>query len=50
MITCCVVGASGYTGAELAALLAVHPDFSLRSLYVSENSVDSGKTLAELHG
>lgn len=50
MITCCVIGASGYTGAELAALLALHPGFTVESLFVSEKSQDSGKTLTELHG
>ena len=50
MITCCVVGASGYTGAELTALLASHPDFWVQSLYVSQNSQDAGKVLPDLHG
>lgn len=50
MISCCVVGASGYTGAELANLLARHNDFDLQALYVSENSSDAGRTVSELHG
>jgi N-acetyl-gamma-glutamyl-phosphate reductase len=50
MISCCVVGASGYTGAELANLLMHHPQFSLDDLFVSEQSEDAGKTLQTLHG
>jgi N-acetyl-gamma-glutamyl-phosphate reductase len=50
MITCCVIGASGYTGAELSALLASHPDFNVESLFVSQKSQDAGKLLSDLHG
>lgn len=50
MITCCVIGASGYTGAELSALLASHLDFNVESLFVSEKSQDAGKLLSDLHG
>ncbi len=47
---CCIFGASGYTGMELALLLAQHPKFNLEALYVSENSQDAGKYLPELNG
>ncbi|TDF36630.1 N-acetyl-gamma-glutamyl-phosphate reductase [Alteromonadaceae bacterium M269] len=50
MISCCVIGASGYTGAELAFLLSSHSEFSVDALFVSENSQDKGKVLSELHG
>ncbi len=45
-----IVGASGYTGAELAAMVTRHPYLSLSAVYVSANSVDAGKPMAELHG
>ncbi len=34
MIKTCIIGASGYTGAELVDILAKHPGFSLETLYV----------------
>lgn len=46
----CIVGASGYTGAELARLINQHPHFSLDALFVSENSQDANKNLVEIHG
>ena len=49
MIKVCVIGASGYTGAELVALLQSHPFFSLEQLYVSHNSADAGKALSDLY-
>ena len=49
MLKAAIVGASGYTGAELAIYLQRHPHISLRGLYVSENSLDAGKALSELH-
>lgn len=45
-----VVGASGYTGVELAALVKQHPQMQLSGVYVSSGSADKGKSLAELHG
>lgn len=45
-----IVGASGYTGAELAAMLTRHPQVELCGLYVSENSVDAGKPICSLYG
>jgi N-acetyl-gamma-glutamyl-phosphate reductase len=49
MIKTCIIGASGYTGAELAALVHRHTQFELAALYVSTNSADAGKSLSELH-
>ncbi len=49
MIRSCVVGASGYTGAELVKLLALHPDFELCATYVSEGSADSNKPFSALY-
>ena len=44
-----VLGASGYTGAELCNLLSRHPSMQLACAYVSENSNDSGKALSQLY-
>ncbi len=44
-----VIGASGYVGAELIALLCQHDKISIEHLVVSENSSSAGKTFAELH-
>jgi N-acetyl-gamma-glutamyl-phosphate reductase len=44
-----VVGASGYTGAELSAYLCRHPHIDSVSLVVSEHSLDAGKRLSDLH-
>lgn len=49
MIKTCVIGASGYTGAELAALIHRHKQFELAALYVSTNSSDAGKSLGDIH-
>lgn len=49
MIKACVIGASGYTGAELARLIAHHPNMALSALFVSKNSQDANKSLADLH-
>ena len=49
MKNACIIGASGYSGAELARLLSFHPDVNLKKLFVSENSQDSGKTLQQLY-
>lgn len=45
-----IIGASGYTGAQLVQLVIQHPMLSLKGTYVSENSADAGKNIAELHG
>ncbi|GGD73708.1 N-acetyl-gamma-glutamyl-phosphate reductase [Lacimicrobium alkaliphilum] len=50
MMKTAIVGASGYTGAELARLLARHPDFELCDLFVSSHSQDAGRKLSELYG
>ena len=45
-----IIGASGYTGAELAVMVQKHSQLTLSGLYVSANSVDAGKNIAQLHG
>ncbi|MFT4993620.1 MAG: N-acetyl-gamma-glutamyl-phosphate reductase [Paraglaciecola sp.] len=50
MIKTCIVGASGYTGAALAALVNQHSKFALCALYVSAHSQDANKPLGEIHG
>ncbi|WP_063669498.1 N-acetyl-gamma-glutamyl-phosphate reductase [Aliivibrio fischeri] len=50
MLETAIIGASGYTGAELALMVFKHPHLSLSGLYVSENSLDKGKAISELHG
>ncbi len=49
MFKACVIGASGYTGCELARLLQQHSQFELTSIYVSENSQDAHKSLQDVH-
>lgn len=48
-LTCAIIGASGYTGAELAVMITRHPQLQLAGLYVSAGSSDAGKPLASLH-
>ncbi len=50
MIRVSIVGASGYTGAELAGLVHKHPQFQIAGLYVSENSTDAYKPFSSIHG
>ncbi len=50
MLKTTIIGASGYTGAELALMVNKHPELTLSGLYVSANSVDAGKSIAQLHG
>ncbi|WP_394249206.1 N-acetyl-gamma-glutamyl-phosphate reductase [Vibrio profundi] len=50
MLKTTIIGASGYTGAELALMVNKHPELTLSGLYVSANSVDAGKPIASLHG
>ncbi|WP_025738523.1 N-acetyl-gamma-glutamyl-phosphate reductase [Salinivibrio socompensis] len=45
-----IVGASGYTGAELVALVHRHPQLHLAGLYVSAGSDDANRPVSELHG
>ncbi|OTA18658.1 N-acetyl-gamma-glutamyl-phosphate reductase [Xenorhabdus beddingii] len=49
MLNTLIVGASGYTGAELAAYLQRHPDVHLSSLMVSSQSSDAGKCFSALY-
>ncbi|SES77854.1 N-acetyl-gamma-glutamyl-phosphate reductase [Thorsellia anophelis] len=44
-----IIGASGYSGAQLARILSHHPHSELTGLYVSKNSLDAGKKLHELY-
>ncbi|MDM7861611.1 N-acetyl-gamma-glutamyl-phosphate reductase [Alteromonas sp. ASW11-36] len=45
----CVIGASGYTGAELVRLIQHHPKFTLGQTFVSEQSADAGQPLSVLY-
>lgn len=49
MLNTLIVGASGYTGAELVRYVARHPQMKLVALAVSEQSKDAGKQLSDLH-
>ncbi|MFD1805275.1 N-acetyl-gamma-glutamyl-phosphate reductase [Pasteurella oralis] len=44
-----IIGASGYTGAELAHILIKHPKFELTGLYVSSQSQDAHKAIADIY-
>jgi len=49
MLKTTIIGASGYTGAELALMVTRHPELTLAGLYVSANSVDANKKISTLH-
>lgn len=49
MLKTVIIGASGYTGAELAKMVVRHPELQLSGLYVSENSLDKNKPLSTLY-
>ncbi|MBY6187834.1 N-acetyl-gamma-glutamyl-phosphate reductase [Marinobacter hydrocarbonoclasticus] len=49
MIQVAVIGASGYTGATLAKLLAQHSQLSLAGCFVSAGSADAGTPLSQLY-
>jgi N-acetyl-gamma-glutamyl-phosphate reductase len=49
MISTCIIGASGYTGAELIKIIIQHPLFSLDACYVSSGSADSNKAIGAIH-
>lgn len=49
MLNTLIVGASGYTGAELAAYVHRHPDMNITALAVSAQSTDAGKLISDLH-
>ncbi|MCE9680210.1 N-acetyl-gamma-glutamyl-phosphate reductase [Shewanella sp. AS1] len=44
-----IIGASGYTGAQITSLIQADPQLTIQGLYVSENSLDKNKPLAELY-
>ncbi|WP_076412450.1 N-acetyl-gamma-glutamyl-phosphate reductase [Shewanella sp. UCD-KL12] len=44
-----IIGASGYTGAQITSLINADTNLTIQGLYVSENSLDKGKPLAELY-
>ncbi|MCJ8301140.1 N-acetyl-gamma-glutamyl-phosphate reductase [Shewanella sp.] len=44
-----IIGASGYTGAQITSLLDADANLNIQGLYVSENSLDKGKPLSELY-
>ncbi|MCW8329629.1 N-acetyl-gamma-glutamyl-phosphate reductase [Photobacterium sp. SDRW27] len=50
MLNTLIIGASGYTGAELAKMVHVHPYLQLSGLFVSANSLDANKPISDLHG
>ena len=45
----CIIGASGYTGAELVKLICRHPILSLKACFVSKNSDYQGMTVNQVH-
>ncbi len=44
-----IIGASGYTGAQITSLINADENLSIQGLYVSENSLDKGKPLSDLY-
>jgi N-acetyl-gamma-glutamyl-phosphate reductase len=44
-----IIGASGYTGAQITSLIHSEAGLTVQGLYVSENSLDKGRPLAELY-
>ncbi|MGL5147435.1 MAG: N-acetyl-gamma-glutamyl-phosphate reductase, partial [Plesiomonas shigelloides] len=44
-----IIGASGYTGAQLCALITAASGFEIQGLYVSQGSADKGRALAEIY-
>ncbi|WP_116474982.1 N-acetyl-gamma-glutamyl-phosphate reductase [Zobellella maritima] len=49
MLKAAIIGASGYTGAELAGLIQGHPSLTLSGLYVSAGSQDAHKSFSSLY-
>lgn len=49
MVTTLIVGASGYTGAEVTNYLHRHPKVHLHSLAISAQSQDKGKLFSDLY-
>ena len=50
MLNVSIIGASGYTGAQLVQLVCQHPNMQLVRAFVSQNSADAGKPISALHG
>ncbi|MEC4728470.1 N-acetyl-gamma-glutamyl-phosphate reductase [Shewanella sp. D64] len=44
-----IIGASGYTGAQITSLIDADSNLVIQGLYVSENSLDKGRPLSELY-
>jgi N-acetyl-gamma-glutamyl-phosphate reductase len=44
-----IIGASGYTGAQITSLINADANLSVQGLYVSEGSLDKGRKLADLY-
>ncbi|MFT6269349.1 MAG: N-acetyl-gamma-glutamyl-phosphate reductase [Alphaproteobacteria bacterium] len=49
MYTTCIVGASGYTGAELIKIISRHPQLQLTHCFVSENSQYDRLNVRDVH-
>lgn len=49
MISTCIIGASGYTGAELIKIIIQHPALTLNACFVSSGSKDANKLVDEVH-
>lgn len=49
MLKTCIIGASGYTGAELIKIIVRHPNFELKHCYVSENSQYDNMSVSKVH-
>ncbi|MCU7553300.1 N-acetyl-gamma-glutamyl-phosphate reductase [Alteromonas sp. ASW11-19] len=50
MINVAIIGASGYTGAQLVQLIHQHPGMQLAHTFVSQHSADAHQPIAALHG
>lgn len=44
-----IIGASGYTGAQITSLINADTNLTVQGIYVSENSLDKGRKLSELY-
>lgn len=49
MINVAIIGASGYTGAQMCQLIEQHTQLNLTAIYASENSEDKGRNINELY-
>ena len=50
MLKVAIIGASGYTGAQLVDLVHRHPAMELAGTFVSQNSADADKPISAIHG